>query len=442
MPLNEKLKEHILDSIGEGVLTVDKEFRINFVNKAAMKILGLDESEIIGSFCKYVLASSHCYDNCPIACALTSGQGVKGQEIKVTPPGKKSIHLKVNSSVLYDDTGDPIGGILSFHDITELKTIKKELQTINSFHGIIGTSKPMKEIFALIEDIKNSDAPVFILGESGTGKELVANAIQQTSNRNQHPFVKMNCSVFSENLLPSELFGHVKGAFTDAIQDRKGRFEMAHLGTIFLDEIAEMPLQMQTKILRVLQEGTFERIGESVSKKIDTRIIAATNVDIDKALQQGTFREDLYYRLNVIQITIPPLRERIEDLLPLTKYFIKKFNIVYNKSVSDLTDEALDILSGYDWPGNIRELENAIEFGLVRASGETLGKEMLPIRIRKTDFTEIPPVFVKNDTNQEKFELLKCLEQAKWNKSKAAELMGIGRTTLWRKMKKFGLIEN
>ncbi|MFA8344394.1 MAG: sigma-54 interaction domain-containing protein [Rhodothermaceae bacterium] len=442
MSLNEKLKEHILDSIGEGVLTVDKEFRINFVNKAAKRILGLEESEIIGNFCKYVLASSHCFNNCPIASALTSGKGTIGQEIKIAPPGKKSIHLKVNSSVLYDDTGEPIGGILSFHDITELKTIKKELRNINSFQGIIGTSKAMQEIFTLIQEVKNSDAPVLILGESGTGKELVANAIQQTSSRNKNAFIKVNCSVFSENLLPSELFGHVKGAFTDAIRDRKGRFEMAHQGTIFLDEIAEMPLQMQTKILRVLQEGTFERIGESLSRKIDTRIIAATNVDIEKALTENNFREDLYYRLNVIQITIPPLRDRIEDLLPLTKYFIKKFNIVYNKSVTDLTDEALDVLSGYNWPGNIRELENTIEFGMVRATGDKLGKEMLPIRIRKNDFPDATPQYMIKDNNQEKLELLKYLEQAKWNKSKAAELMGVGRTTLWRKMKKFGLIED
>ncbi len=441
MALNDKLKEHILDSIGEGVITVDKEFRINFVNKAAYKILGLSEEEIVGSFCRYILPSSRCFNNCPIADALKSGKNVFGQEIKINRSGKPPFHLKVNSSVLYDETDEPIGGILSFHDITELKTIKKELGTGDSFHGIIGISKKMKEIFSLIEDVKNSDAPVLILGESGTGKELVANAVKQTSNRKNNTYIKVNCSVFSEHLLPSELFGHVKGAFTDAFQDRKGRFEMAHRGTIFLDEIAEMPLQMQTKILRVLQEGTFERIGESISRKIDTRIIAATNVDIDKALYNGTFREDLYYRLNVIQIKIPPLRERIEDLIPLARYFIKKFNLIYNKHIHKMADDTIEILSNHKWPGNVRELENTIEFAIVRANGNILTKEILPARLKESKPISANKFNIYESSGNEKSELLEILEKTKWNKSETAKLLGIGRTTLWRKMKKLGILE-
>ncbi len=255
----------------------------------------------------------------------------------------QSLPIKLNAAVLYNENSEPVGGVISFRDVSELEAIKKNLEKRTQFHGIIGHSKSMLEIYDLIEELNDSDAPVFIKGESGTGKELVANAIQETSSRKNEPFVKINCSVFPSHLLASELFGHVKGAFTDAVKDRPGRFEIADKGTLFLDEVAEMPLQMQLQLLRVLQEGTFERVGESITRYADVRVIAATNINIQEALQQGKFREDLYYRLNVIPIEIPPLRDRLEDIVPLIDHFLNKFSLLYKKSIKDVEDDVLDI---------------------------------------------------------------------------------------------------
>ncbi|MCB0732847.1 MAG: sigma 54-interacting transcriptional regulator, partial [Ignavibacteriae bacterium] len=218
----------------------------------------------------------------------------------------------------------------------------------------------------------DSDAPVFIHGESGTGKEMIANAIQQTSIRKDKVFIKINCSVLPAHLLASELFGHVKGAFTDAVKDRPGRFEIADGGTIFLDEVAEMPLQMQLQLLRVLQEGTFERVGESITRRVDVRVIAATNINIEEALRTGKFREDLYYRLNVIPIEIPPLKDRLVDLIPLVKHFLNKFSLLYKKEINDIDDETLELISNFEWRGNIRELENVIEYSFVRTNNSNI----------------------------------------------------------------------
>jgi len=307
---------------------------------------------------------------------------------------------------------------------------------------MIGRSKAMKDIFQLITEIAETDAPIFIRGESGTGKELVANAIQKLSNRRDFPFIKINCSVFPSNLLGSELFGHVKGAYTDAIKDRIGRFELADKGIVFLDEVAEMSTQMQIQLLRVLQEGTFERIGESITRHTDVQIIAATNVNIKEALSTGKFREDLFYRLNVIPIEIPPLRERKEDIVPLVKHFLKKFSLFYKKSIVEIEEKALDILLNYNWPGNVRELENAIEYGFVRTNNTN-----------KIELTKLPHNIIQTVTNAlsnipstdssedfvKKENLLSSLNRNKWNKSKVAKELNIGRSTLWRKMKQFGL---
>ena len=274
---------------------------------------------------------------------------------------------------------------------------------------------------------------MLIQGESGTGKEMIANAIQATSKRKSKPFVKVNCAVFPETLLASELFGHVKGAFTDAVKDRIGRFEIADEGTIFLDEIAEMPLQTQVQLLRVLQEGTFERVGESIPRKADVRVIAATNLGIDDALKQNKLREDLYYRLNVIPITIPPLRVRPEDIPHLVNSFIKEYSKVYNKIINDIDDKALDLLMNYYWPGNVRELENVIEYTVVRAKTEIIQLDNLPSNI-KSSFDKKQPVLEFKRENPS--ELLQLLERHKWNKTKVAEELGIGRTTLWRMLKK------
>ena len=442
MSITDNLKDHILDSIAEGVFTVDKNFRINFFNKAAEKITGQHRNLVIGKFCKHIFRSKSCFTDCPIAIVLQTKKNIYDFESTIKTNTGINKPIKLNSAVLYNSSNEPTGGIISFRDISEFEVIGMDLQKGTQFHGMIGHSKQMKEIFELIEEIADTDAPVFIQGESGTGKELVANAIQMLSERKNNPFIKINCSVFPSNLLASELFGHVKGAFTDAIKDRPGRFEIAEKGTIFLDEVAEMPLQMQIQLLRVLQEGTFERVGESITRKSDVRVIAATNINIQEALAKGKFREDFFYRLNVIPILIPPLRSRPEDIVPLVMHFLNKFSLFYKKPIAEIEERAIELLLNYSWPGNIRELENVIEYAFVR----TTKKNIIEIsKLPPTITNNIQPLKTKyisefsEDTN-ERSDLLSSLEKNQWNKTKTAEELNLGRTTLWRKMKKFGLI--
>lgn len=444
MAENEIKNEDILDSLGEGVFTVDKNFRINFFNKAAERITGHNKKDVMGQFCKNVFRSKKCFSDCPIALVLNSKKNIYDFESKIATANSNQIPIKLNAAVLHNDEEKPIGGVISFREISDLERIKQDLTKETQFCGIIGKSKPMKEIFELIREIAESDAPVFIHGESGTGKEMVANAIQQTSSRKDKVFIKLNCSVFPEHLLASELFGHVKGAFTDAVKDRPGRFEIADGGTIFLDEVAEMPLQMQLQLLRVLQEGTFERVGESITRRVDVRVIAATNINIEEALKSGKFREDLYYRLNVIPIEVPPLKNRLVDLIPLVKYFLTKFSLLYKKEISDLDDEALELLSNFEWRGNVRELENVIEYSFVRTNNSNIiVAAKLPPAVRensvkKKSFNK----YLNEDDSFEKHQLLDILERNHWNKTKSANELKIGRTTLWRRMKQHGIIED
>ncbi len=442
MPINDNLKDHILDSIAEGVFTVDKNFKVNFFNKAAENITGHNREEVNGKFCKYIFRSEFCFSDCPIANVLKSKKNLFDFESSIKTSDGSSKPIKLNAAVLYNEKNEPTGGIVSFRDISELVAIKKSLTKESQFNGMIGHSKQMLAIYDLIQEIADSNAPVFIHGESGTGKELVANAIQKTSIRKDKPYIKINCSVFPSNLLASELFGHVKGAFTDAIKDRPGRFELADKGTLFLDEVAEMPPQMQIQLLRVLQEGTYERVGESLTHYSDVRIIAATNINIEDALHKGKFREDLYYRLNVIPINIPPLRDRQEDIIPLINHFLTKFSLFYKKEINEIEEEAIDLLINYPWPGNIRELENVIEYSFVRS----LNKNKIEAAKLPLSIINYKPQLIKNkslkvfpSTSQEKTEMIMLLEKHKWNRSSAAKELGIGRTTLWRKIKQLGI---
>ena len=432
MPESKSSRDEILDSIGEGLLTVDKNFKINFFNRAAEQITGSKREEVLNQFCKYVFKCELCETKCPIGLILESGNPLYDYRSNIEIKDGSRKPIKLNAAILKNETNDPIGGVISFRDLSEIDSIRKDIRSSGNFLGIVGHGKAMKDIFRLIKEIADSDATVLIQGESGTGKELVANAIQATNRRKGKPFVKVNCAVFPETLLASELFGHVKGAYTDAVKDRLGRFELANEGTIFLDEIAELPLLTQVQLLRVLQEGTFERVGESIQRKTDVRVIAATNLKIAEALKNGKLREDLYYRLNVIPITIPPLRERQEDIPHLVNSFIKEYSKVYNKIVGDIDDNALEFLMNYPWPGNVRELENVIEFMVVRAKYDTLKLDNLPSGIKPT--TKLNKQ-VEEFRRENVSELFQLLEKHKWNKTKVAEELGIGRTTLWRMLK-------
>ncbi len=326
--------------------------------------------------------------------------------------------------------------------------LRRRLWRERGYGEIIGKSKPMRQIFSLIEKVANTDSTILILGESGTGKELVARAIHNASLRSEGPFIPVNCGAIPEELLESELFGHEKGAFTGALKTRIGRFELAHGGTIFLDEVSEMSPKLQVKLLRVLQEHTFERVGGTRSIKVDIRVIAATNRDLEKEVKEGRFREDLFYRLNVIPIKLPPLRERREDIPLLVEHFLQRFAQRKNRNVQGITKEALECLMRHDWPGNVRELENVIERMVILSGEEYLTLEDVPEYILGRSS---PPTFFADDNFDipdeginlpqlmrefEKRLILKALDKTGWVKNRAAKLLHINRTTLIEKMKK------
>ena len=438
---NQNFKEEILDSLAEGLFTVDKNFKINFFNDAAERITGFKKNEIIGKFCKHVFQSDFCLMDCPIARVLEHGKSVYDLKTKIISKNSDYVPIKLNAAVLKNTEDEPVGGVVSFRDISYDSAVDNYFRDHTNFFGIVGHAKAMNDIFNLVHEIAHTDANVLIQGETGTGKEMIANAIQATSRRRKEGFIKVNCSVLPPNLLASELFGHSKGAFTDAVKDRVGRFELADKGTIFLDEVAEMPLQMQTQLLRVIQEGTFERLGESVTRKVDVRVIAATNVNIKEAIKDGNFREDLYYRLNVIPIMVPPLRDRKEDIPFLTKHFLQKFNLVYNKNAEDIDDEALEVLSNYSWPGNIRELENTIEYSFIRnKDSNKITICSLPLSIRQD--ADCPNALAKNEQRINTTQLIDLLNKHRWNKTKVAQILGVNRTTVWRHLKSLGIEDN
>jgi PAS domain S-box-containing protein len=438
MALPYEFTQDILDSLAEGIYTVNKDFKINSFNRAAEIITGYKKEEVLGKFCKNIMSSERCLKDCPIAKVLEGGDIIHDVDNTIINRNGQEVPIKMNAAVFRNSNSDPIGGVVSFRDMSYLENVQSSLLKQTQFYGIIGQSKVMREIYTLIREIADTNSSVFLGGESGTGKELIANAIQAESSRSDKPYIKVNCSVFPSQLLSSELFGHVRGAFTDAKSNRIGRFEMADGGTIFLDEIAEIPLQMQLQLLRVLQEGTFERVGESVTRQVDVRVIAATNIDIEKAIQEGKFRDDLYYRLNVIPIEVPSLRERKDDIPYLVKHFIEKLSLTSNKKITDIDDEAMECLLSYSWPGNIRELENAIEYAFARSATKTIQLSKLPPSIKR-EYHSIEPVVSPVSGRTQKNELVQLLEEYHWNKSLVAKKLGIGRTTLWRKMKAMGL---
>ncbi len=362
----------------------------------------------------------------------------------------------VNARLLSDSDGKALGILQTLTDIRPLISLKNELAAMASkisseanFHGITGRSSQIQRVFRLISLAAESEASVMILGESGTGKELVASAIHNVSQRKNKPFVCVNCGAIPENLLESELFGHEKGAFTGAIKSRTGRFEAANKGTIFLDEIGDITPAMQVKLLRVLQSGEVARLGSESTFKVNVRVIAATNKDLQKEVREGRFREDLYYRLKVFPIVIPPLRERPDDIPVLARHFINKFSASTGRLINGLSHEALQHLKKYSWPGNVRELENAIEYAFVVCQSHLINLEDLPAEITTKDTTPaaqpgFEPVSASSfygspSTLRSKEALTKLLFASGWNKAEAGRRLGVSRTAVWKWMKKLGI---
>ncbi len=429
----------ILNSIADGVIVIGLDHRIIFLNRSAKDMLGRAGEDLLnGKKCGEVFGHSGCTFGCLINTTIKTGEHLYNYEATFERDGKKVL-LSINTALLKDQNDNVIGGIEIFRDISLINELKDELKGRYSFDNIIGKNYRVHEVFELLREVAPTKATVLIEGETGTGKELIANAIHHNSPRSGASFIKVNCAALSEGLLESELFGHVKGAFTGAINDKIGRFEMADGGTIFLDEIGDITPHTQVKLLRVLQEGEFERVGGTKTVKINVRVITATNKDLKAMVERSEFREDLYYRLKVVPVRLPPLRERKDDIPLLVRHFIEKFNREMNMEVTNVSPAAMELLMEYNYPGNIRELEHIIEHAFVRCQGKTINPENLPRDLQNNYI--ISNVMSQSEPLKalEKEMIVQALRETDWKYSECSRKLNISRTTLWRRMKEFNI---
>lgn len=432
----------IFNSNIEGIFTIDNDWNITSFNTSAEKITGYKKSEAIGKKCWEIFNSSICRNGCHMEQTLLLGKAMVDNELEIVQKNGKKIPIRVNSNILINNKNEKIGAVETFLDITEIKNLSAHLNDFFKYENIVGRNKEIKQIISVLESVSQTDTTVLITGESGTGKELAARAIHLNSPRKSGPFIAVNCSAFVESLIESELFGHEKGAFTGAIKTKIGKFELAQGGTLFLDEIGDLSIAVQTKLLRVLETREFERVGGNKIIKMDARIIAATNKNLSEEISKGRFREDLLYRINVINIHLPPLRERMDDLPLIINHFIKTFNQKFNKNIKRFSSSAFDILMEYNWPGNIRELENVIEHSFVLCSEDIIQAECLPKRLREQKFKiniSNKSYSKKSFKDAERELIISVLEKNNHNHTKTAKELNINPSTLWRKMKKLGL---
>ncbi|OGB94798.1 MAG: hypothetical protein A2Z31_09805 [candidate division NC10 bacterium RBG_16_65_8] len=430
----------VLDSIAEGVFTVDREGRVTSFNRTAERILDRAVQDTLGRRALELFPTEICGAASPLHETLHTGRAVRNRELAIAVSGGKTIPLSVCTGPFRDEHGNPLGAVCTFRDLREIECIADERRRRAPFLGIVGKHPRMREIFDMVEMIKDSDSTVLLQGESGTGKGLFAQALHSLSQRERHPFVKVSCAALPETLLESEIFGHERGAFTGAIKERKGRFELADRGTIFLDEIGDLSPTVQVKLLRVLQDQQFERLGGNETIQVDVRVIAATHRDLPRLLREGKFREDLYYRLNVIPIHISALRERKADIPLLIEFLLERFAAKGKGKASSVSPRAMSILMDHDWPGNVRELENVLEHAMVCSRGTTIEPDALPDSIlmghRGHPFGVKRPRASASSIN-EREQLLRGLEASRWNRGLAAARLGMDRTTLWRKMRRW-----
>lgn len=431
--------EAIFRSVQEGIITVDTDMRIIEANAAVEKIFHVNHQEITGKKFNEILPESYQVCCNVVQETLETKQGVREYRVELRHEHYPRQIAIMNSAPLIDQEQRFVGAVLVLRDITRLSELESALRERHQFQNLIGKNSTMQKIYRLLEDLADTETTVLITGASGTGKELVAEAIHYSGPRALKPLVKVNCSALSENLLESELFGHVKGAFTGAIRDKIGRFQAADCGTIFLDEIGDISPVIQLKLLRVLQEKVFERVGDAAPLKVDVRVIAATNRDLKERVRRGEFREDLYYRLKVVEITLPRLRERLEDIPLLVEHFCTRFNKSFNKNITGITDEVLAVFMNYDWPGNIRELEHAIEHGFVLCHGQEITCEHLPQEIKEWCGDALQTADASRVLTQDI--IIGTLQKCGWNKAKAARSLGVSRQTMYRKISEFNIRE-
>lgn len=436
----------ILNSIADGVFTVDKDWNITSFNRAAERITGITSQRAIGKKCFDVFHANICQSACALQETLKTGKEIIDRSVNILNQEGKVLPISISTAVLRDEEGRIIGGVETFRDLSALEALKKEISRQYSVEDIISKNHEIQKIFEILPHIAESDSTVLIQGESGTGKELFARAIHNLSRRKKGPFVAVNCGALPDNLLESELFGYKRGAFTDAKRDKPGRFALAERGTLFLDEVADLSLILQAKLLRVLQEREYEPLGATSSVKADVRIITATNRNLFEMVNQKSFREDLFYRLNIVKLEIPPLRNRKEDVPLLVEYFIKKLNIKQGKNITGISDDVLRLFMNYGFPGNVRELENLLEHAFVMCQRGEIQVEHLPREFKeiliKTK-TDINDVLLQSRFKESEAEVVKeALRRNQGLRGKTARELGINPSTLWRKMKRLGITES
>ena len=430
----------ILDSIADGVFTVDENWRITSFNKAAEQITGIPRQNAIGQTCKDVLRANVCETDCALRYTIETGKPVINKPVHIIDAQGRLNAITISTALLKDGNGKTIGGVETFRDMTVVEELRKQVQKQYSCEDIISRNHKIQELFDILPQIAESDCAVLIEGQTGTGKELFARAIHNLSHRRKKPFIAVNCSALPDTLLESELFGYKAGAFTDAKKDKPGRFALAQGGTIFLDEIGDISSSVQVKLLRVLQEKTYEPVGAVSSEKANVRVITATNKDLSELTEQDKFRSDLYYRINVVKLSLPPLKERSEDIPLLIDHFINRFNKIYNKNICCLSDDAMAVLLSYDFPGSIRELENILEHCFVLCKGNVIETKHLPASIGKTAPDQ--PADISKFRTLRQMEILmieQALRRNKDNKTLAAKELGIDASTLFRKLKNLNI---
>lgn len=420
--------EQILDNLMEGIIAHDRKRRVLFFNRAAEVITGFSREEVIGKDCHEVFGAPFCGNRCSFCGETPSSLTHLSYPLNIVNKNGEPRRIEMSVTGMTDEAGCFVGVLAAFRDMTDLIGLRTRLGELTSFAGIVGRDRKMLRLFEQIRDLANNDFPVCISGETGTGKELVAAAIHQESHRSGGPFVPVNCGALPEGLLESELFGHVRGAFSGAIRDKKGRFELAQGGTIFLDEVSELPRPMQVKLLRVLQEGTFERVGGERTITADVRVISASNRDLRREMEKGNFREDLFYRLSVVPVHLPPLRERRNDIPLLVAHFLEEA-AKRGQRAKGIAKDTLALMMNYSWPGNVRELRNAVHFAIVMSRGGTLHPEHLPMELRRESEVGAKP---GPSRKLDEESVARALKESAGNRSKAAKLLGVGRATLYR----------
>jgi len=437
--MKQPCSDPILDSINEGVFTVDPEWRITAFNRAAERITGVRRQDAMGRLCSEVFRASICEGACALRRTFSSGKPVVSATADIIDTRGKRIPIRISTALLRDQDGAVIGGVETFQDLSQMEQLRKELEARYTFEDIVGRSPAMQNLFDIVPQIAASESTVLIAGDSGTGKELFARALHHLSPRNKKRFVAVNCAALPDTLLESELFGYKAGAFTDARRDKLGRFVLADGGTIFLDEIGDVSPAMQVRLLRVLQERCVEPLGATESVKVNVRVVAATNKDLTQLVREGKFREDLFYRIRVIHLRIPALRERREDIPLLVDHLVAKFNRLQGKDIAGVSQEVLVRLMDHDYPGNVRELENIIEQAFVLCRGGLIEAQHLPAELRPPASSGASADGSTNLRLAEQEMIRIVLQRNGGNRQRTAQELGIDPSTLYRKLKTIGI---